>query len=86
MSASLQIEDQYGNAVTNSGSPVLIDLAIAGNGTVTPDGTGALSILNGSSTTSASFTLAFDNEDSNTVTMTATVDGQSQTLVITLSN
>jgi hypothetical protein len=86
MTASLQIEDQYGNVVTNTGSSITIDLATAGNGSLTPDGTGVLSILNGSSTTSASFALAFDNENSNTVTMTATVDGQSQTLIITLSN
>jgi hypothetical protein len=86
LAALLQIEDQYGNVVTNTGSSIAIDLTTSGNGSVTPNGTDVLSILTGSSTTSTSFTLAFDNENSNTVAMTATVDGQGQTLIITLSN
>ncbi len=63
-----------------------IDLVTTGNGSVTPNGTSVLSIPNGSSTTSAPFSVDFDNESGNSVTMTATIDGQSQTLSLTLSS
>jgi len=51
LTAKLQIEDQYGNMVTNTGGTINIDIATSGNGSVVPTGTSALSVINSASTT-----------------------------------
>ena len=84
--AKLALEDPFGNPVSNSsGSSIVIDLAISGNGTldgVTPPATKQLSIVDGYS---APFTLTRDNGNK-TVTMTAKLNGTTQTLLtVTLS-
>ena len=57
-----------------------------GDGSVNPTGANALSIADGFSTTSASFTLSRNKGNKKTVTMTATVHGTTQTLTVTLSS
>jgi hypothetical protein len=84
--ARFTLNDQYGNAVTNSGGSIGIDLATSGSGSVSPSGSSALSVATGSAETSASFTLTRNNGKNKTVTMTATVNGTTQTLTVTLSS
>jgi hypothetical protein len=85
--ARFTLQDQYGNVVTNNtGSAVTIDLGTTGQGSVTPSGTSALSIGNGSSGTSVAFTLTRDSGNNKTVVMTATVHGTGQTLTVTMTS
>ena len=89
LTASIQLEDQYGNTTVNTtADPILIDFQTTGQGNVVPGGTGALSILSGHSTSSATFTLSTDTGSGQTVVMTATLENSSpaQTLTITLSS
>ena len=89
LTASIQLEDQFGNATVNtSASPLLIDIQATGSGIVTPDGTGTMSILNGQSVASSTFTLIRDTGSGETVVMTATLENTSpaQTVTITLAS
>jgi hypothetical protein len=89
LTASIQLEDQYGNATDNAtASPLLIDIQATGGGNVVPGGTGALSVLSGQSQTSSTFTLTRDTGTGQTVVMTATLENTSpaQTLTITLAS
>jgi hypothetical protein len=87
LTASLKLDDPYGNVATNtSSSPVLVDLGVTGQGTVSPDGTGALTFEPRQSLTSASFTLTRALGSSQSVEMTATLDGTSQSITVTLSS
>jgi hypothetical protein len=89
LTASLQLEDQYGNATVNAtASPLLIDLQAPSGGNVTPGGTGALSVSSGQSTSSSTFTLTRDLGSGHTVVLTATLEntGPAQTLTITIGS
>jgi len=89
LTASIQLEDQYGNATVNaSASPFLIDFGVTGQGNVAPDGTGALTVLSGQSSSSSTFTLTRDTGTGQTVEMTATLENTSpaQTVTVTLSS
>jgi hypothetical protein len=87
LTASLALDDPYGNVTANSSaSPVLVDIAITGQGTVSPDGTGALTFAPGQSLTSAPFTLTRALGLSQSVETTATLDGTSQSITVTLSS
>jgi hypothetical protein len=87
LTASLTLDDPYGNVATNaSSSPVLVDVAITGAGTVSPDGTGALQIQPGQSLTSDPFTLTRALGAAQDVEMTATIDGTTQTVSVSLSS
>ena len=86
LTAKLVSEDQNGNAVTNTGATIGIDLSTSGSGSVSPSGSSVLSILNGSSTTSASFTLTRSTGNGKTVILTATVHGTLQKITITLAS
>ena len=80
--ASLQLEDTYGNAWTNTGTSVSIALATSGSGSGSPS---SLSVANGASATSGTFTVTRSNGFSKTVTMTAKVGGVTK-LTITMSS
>jgi hypothetical protein len=85
LTASLQLVDAFGNTFVNqTGAAVTVDLAATGQGIVSPMGPGTLSVSNGQSTTTNSFTLVHDDGVGNTVSMTATLDETGQTLTITL--
>jgi hypothetical protein len=89
LTASIQLEDQYGNATVNAtANPLLIDIQATGGGNVVPGGTGALSVSSGQSTSSSTFTLSRDTGAGQTVVMTATLENTSpaQTLTITLGS
>ena len=87
LTASLALDDSYGNVATNtSSSPVLVDLGVTGQGTVSPDGTGALTFEPGQSLTSASFTLTRALGATQSVEMTATLHGMSPSITVTLSS
>jgi hypothetical protein len=89
LSASIQLEDQFGNATVNTtANPLLIDLQTSGAGSVVPDGTGVLSILNGQSTSSGAFTLTRALGSAQTVTLTASLEdtAPAQTVTVTLSS
>jgi hypothetical protein len=89
LTASIQLEDQFGNATVNAGAgTVLVDIQVTGAGNVVPGGTGALSVLSGQSTSSNTFTLSRTTGTGQLVTMTATLENTSpaQTLTITLSS
>ena len=79
--ANIELEDLYGNAVTNAGGTVNIALSTTGRGSVIP---ATLSVPNGASMTSAQFTLTRTSGSGRTVTMTATAGGQ--TLTVTMSS
>ena len=85
--AKISLADQYRNVVTNStGSSITIDLSASGQGSVSPTGLSVLTIPNGSSESSASFTLSRDNGNNKSVTLTATVHGTAQILKVTMSS
>jgi hypothetical protein len=85
--ASLQLVDAFGNTFVNqTGAAVTVDLVATGLGTVSPTGPGTLSVSNGQSTTTNSFTLVHADGVGNSVTMTATLDATGQTLTITLNS
>jgi hypothetical protein len=89
LTASIQIEDQYGNATANAtANPLKIDIQVTGGGNVVPGGTGALSISSGQSTSSSTFTLSRDLGTGQTVVMTAALENTTpaQTLTITLGS
>jgi len=87
LTASLALDDPYGNVAINaSSSAVLVDLGVAGQGTVSPDGTGALAVQPGQSLTSTSFSLTRALGAGQSVVMTATLDGTGQTVTVTLSS
>jgi len=89
LTASIQLEDQYGNATVNSTvNPLLIDIQATSGGNVVPGGTGALSVLPGQSTSSSTFTLTRDTGTGASVTMTAMLENTTpaQTVAITLSS
>jgi hypothetical protein len=87
LTASIALDDPYGNLATNaSSSPVLVDIALTGQGTVSPDGTGALKIEPGESLTSAPFTLTRALGTAQDVELTATIDGTTQTVSVSLSS
>jgi hypothetical protein len=86
LTASFVLEDLFGNPVTNSGTAIGIDLSISGTGTVSPAaGINALNIAAGQQT-SSSFTLTRGTGNNHTVILTATVDGTTQTITVTLSS
>jgi hypothetical protein len=87
LTASLQLVDAFGNTFVNqTGAAVTVDLAATGQGTVSPTVPGTLSVSNGQSTTTNSFTLVPNDGVGNSVTMTATLDATGQTLTITLNS
>ena len=87
LTASLSLDDPYGNRATNTSSGnVLVDVAITGQGTVSPDGTGALIFEPGESLTSTSFTLTRGLGLTQSVQMTATLEGTSQTVSVSLAS
>ena len=87
LTASLSLNDPYGNVTKNtSSSPVLVDIGVTGQGSVSPDGTGALTVATGQSLTSAPFTLTRSLGLTQSVEMTATLDGTSQSITVTLSS
>jgi hypothetical protein len=84
--AKIQLEDAYGNAVTNSGSSVSIALSVGTSaGTVNGETTATLTIPNGSAVSSTQFTLVRTNGSNKTATMTAKVSGTTE-LTVTLSS
>jgi hypothetical protein len=87
LTASLVLDDPFGNVTKNtSSSPVLVDIGVTGEGSVSPDGTGALTFAPGQSLTSAPFTLTRGLGPTQSVEMTATLDGTSQSITVTLSS
>ncbi len=87
LTASLALDDPYGNRTINtSSSNILVDVALTGQGTVSPDGTGALVFQPGESLSSASFTLTRGLGLSQSVQMTATLEGTSVSIAVTLSS
>ena len=87
LTASFALADPYGNVTTNTtSSPSLVDIAVSGQGSVSPDGTGALEIQPGQSLTSEPFTLTRALGPTQSVEMTATIDGTSQSITVTLSS
>ena len=89
LTASVQLEDQYGNATVNATTgTLLIDIQATGEGNVVPGGTGAQSILSGQATSSSTFTLTRNLGSGQSVVMTATLENTSpvQTLTVTLSS
>ena len=87
LTASLALDDPWGNSTSNTtSSNLLVDLALIGEGTVSPDGTGALVFEPGKSLTSTTFTLTRGLGLSQSVQMTATLEGTTQSIVVTLSS
>jgi hypothetical protein len=87
LTAKLTLVDASGNPVTNTtGSAIGIDLAVTGGAISPTAGANALSVANGASETSASFTATRATGNGRTMTVTATVHGTSQTLTITMSS
>jgi hypothetical protein len=82
VTASIQLEDAFGNAVNNTGGNVSIALSVAGNGTVS---NATLTIPSGQSVSSTTFSLVRASGTGRTVTMTAKVGGTTE-LTITLSS
>ena len=84
--SSIQLEDQYGNAVVNSTSaPIAIDLSTVPDGDVVPSGASVLSVPIGQSMTSAAFTLS-NNAGSDVPILSAVIDATTMTLTITMNN
>jgi hypothetical protein len=89
LTASIQLEDQYGNSTVNATpNPLSIDIQTTGAGNVLPGGTGALSISSGQSTSSSTFVLSRNAGTGQSVTMTATLENTTpaQTVTVTLSS
>jgi hypothetical protein len=89
LTASIQLEDQYGNSTVNAtANPLSIDIQSTGAGNVLPGGTGALSISSGQSTSSSTFVLSRNAGTGQSVTMTATLENTTpaQTVTVTLSS
>ena len=84
VTASIQLEDQYGNAVTNTtGASISVTLSVgATNGTVSPT---TLTIPNNQSVSTSQFSLVRSAGSGRTATMTAKVSGTTE-LTITLSS
>jgi hypothetical protein len=89
LTASIQLEDQYGNATVNTSiNPLLIDIQATGGRIVVPNGTGVLSVSGGQSVSSSSFTLTRTLGPGQSVVMTATLENTSpaQTVTVTLGS
>ena len=84
VTASIQLEDQYGNAVTNTtGSAITVALSVgASSGTVNPT---SLTIPTNQSVSTGQFTLVRSSGSPKTATMTAKVGAVTE-LTITLSS
>ena len=86
VTASIQLEDQYGNAVTNtSGSSITVNVASSGNVQSFVPSSGILTIPNNQSVSSGSFTLVRSSGTGKTATMTGMVGGTTE-MTITLSS
>jgi hypothetical protein len=84
--ANIQLEDAYGNAVTNTGASVSIALSVGTTaGTVNGGTTATLTVPNSSSKSSTQFTLVRTGGSNKTATMTAAVGGTTE-LTVTLSS
>jgi len=84
LTARISLADQNHNLVVNgTGSTITVGLSVAGSGTVSPS---TLSIANGASTSSASFTLTRSTGGGKTVTLTATVAGTTQRLTVVMAS
>ncbi len=83
VTASITLEDQFGNAVTNAGSSITINLASSGS--VQPLNHTTLTIPNGASTTSSSFTFIRSAGTGLSANLTANMGGPTE-LTITLSS
>jgi len=89
LTASIQLEDQYGNATVNSTvNPLLIDIQATSGGNVVPGGTGALSVFARSVDVVVHIYLTRDTGTGASVTMTAMLENTTpaQTVAITLSS
>jgi hypothetical protein len=86
LTASIQLEDQYGNATVNAtANSLFIDIGLSGQGNVATPGTAALSVSSGQSISSSSFTLTRDAGIGQTVVMTATLENTSPAQTVTLT-
>ena len=84
--AKITLIDPHKNVVTNTtGGTIGVDLVTSGNGSVSPSGTNARTVANGSSET-ASFTLTRSTGNNKLVTLTATRNGSSEHLTVTMSS
>jgi len=84
VTAKIQLEDQFGNAATNTtGSSITIALSVGATaGSVNPT---SLTILNNSSASTNTFSLVRTAGNGRTVTMTAKRNGTTE-LTVTLSS